>query len=304
MPRARLPARRILSGAAAALALGACSKIDYLPDDPLQGWSPPVVLMHRGGGNDCGPSSTVPCWPNTLPAVQHGFDTLDGAEVDIQISTDGTLWLGHDNEVLDCAGNQIGCFQDLRDEEIDAIAYCDGAAPCQPGSSPTCVQHFVRAEEVFAAISGVQPEKKLALDIKGQYCRELGIEDAQHMADEVDRLVRTHGMGGRVLTETSQLAFLDGLTTQGTPADTFIVSLGDVDGPLGAAARQGVTGISFKWAPTSEPMDASVVAGIHAQGFRIILWTINTPEDIAAAWAAAPDVIETDEPAFFDFVPR
>ena len=103
MPRSRLSPRRILSSAAAALALlalGGCSKIEYLPDKPLEAWSPPRVLMHRGGGNDCGPG--LPCWPNTLPAVLHGLDTLDGAEVDIQLTADGTLWLGHDNQVYDC----------------------------------------------------------------------------------------------------------------------------------------------------------------------------------------------------------
>jgi glycerophosphoryl diester phosphodiesterase len=305
MPGTRVPARRILSaaGGAAALALAACSRIDYLPDNQIAGWSPPVVLMHRGGGTDCGPTSTVPCWPNTLPAVLHGFETLDGAEVDIQISADGTLWLGHDNETVDCAGNQQGCFQDLHDAQVDAFAYCDGAAPCAPDStSPSCVQHYVRAEDVFRAIAGVQPEKMISLDIKGQYCRSLGVDDARRMADAVDGLVRTYDMGGRVLAETQQIEFLDPIVSKGTPIYTFVVSLGDVDSALTAASNRDATGISFKWAPTSEPIDADVVAGIHRKGFRIILWTIDAPADIRAAWASAPDVIETDEPGFFDIL--
>ncbi len=316
MPGTRVPARRplIAAAAVAAAALGACAKFDYLPDNPVQGWSPPVVLMHRGGGDDCAdlhnPTSTVtpPCWANTLPAVLHGFATLDGAEVDIQLTSDGTLWLGHDNEVYDCAGNPVGggaCFQDLHDSDVDAVAYCDGAASCTPDASnaATCIQHYVRAEQVFQAISGVQPEKMISLDIKGQYCRSLGVQDAERMADEVDRLVRAYGMGWRVLAETSQLAFIDPIVSKGTPVDTFVVSLGDVDGPLGAAATRHAAGISFKWAPSSEPMNASVVAGIHQKGYRIILWTIDAPADIAAAWASAPDVIETDAPDFFAHVP-
>ncbi len=305
MPRTRLPARPLILAAAAlaAAALSACSKIEYVPHVAIAGWSPTVVLMHRGGGTDCAdritPTSPVACWANTLPAIEHGFQTLDGAEVDIQLSADGTLWLGHDNEVYDCAGNGIGCSQDKRDADLDAVAYCDGTAPCTKGSTPTCLQHYVRLEEVFARLAGWLPEKKISLDIKGQYCGSFGIADAQKMGDEVDRLVRQYGMGGRVLAETEQLAFIDQVTGKGTPIDVFINALGDVDGPLTQAHRQGAAGISFKYAPDSEPMDAGVVAGIHGSGFRIILWTIDAPVDIAAACAAAPDVIETDEPAFF-----
>ncbi|MGC4000180.1 MAG: glycerophosphodiester phosphodiesterase family protein [Anaeromyxobacter sp.] len=299
MPGSRLPLRPLIA-LAAGLLLGGCSKFDYLPDAPVEGWSPTVVLMHRGGGHDCGPG--LSCMPNTLPAVLHGFETLDGAEVDIQITADKTLWLGHDNETLDCAGNQIGCFQDLSDAQIDAVAYCDGGQPCAAGSSETCIQHYVRVDEVFQAISGLQPEKLISLDIKGQYCRSIGVEEAKHMANEVDRLVRLHQLDGRVLAETSQLNFLDGVVDKRTPLYSFVVSLGDVDAPLGAAHERGATGISFKYAPGSERMDASVVAGIHGTGKRVILWTINEDQDLLDTWAAAPDVIETDRPDFFDVV--
>jgi glycerophosphoryl diester phosphodiesterase len=295
------------------VALGACSKIEYVPHDAIAGWSPTVVLMHRGGGNDCADinsaSSTVtpPCWANTLPAVRHGFETLDGAEVDIQITADGTLWLGHDNEVHDCANAGIGCAQDKHDSDLDAVAYCDWNTntPCTPdaNNAATCIQHYVRLADVFASISGWLPEKRISLDIKGQYCGSFGIQDAQEMGDKVDQLVRQYGMGGRVLAETEQLAFIEEVTAKGTPIDLFINALGDVDGPLTAAHRQGADGISFKYGPDSEPMNASVVAGIHGSGFRIILWTIDSAADIAAAWEAAPDAIETDEPFFFSCIP-
>ena len=302
-----LPVRRPLSGwhaaaLVAAVALAGCSKIDYLPANPVAGWYPPVVLMHRGGGYDCGPG--LSCMPNTLPAVLHGFDTLDGAEVDIQISADGTIWLGHDNATHDCAGNQIGCFQDLHDSAIDPVAYCDGASPCTPdpvSPSTTCIQHYVRLEEVFAAVSGVQPSKMISLDVKGQYCRSLGIQDAQRMGEEVARLVRAHAMDWRVLAETSQLNFLDQVGD--SPLYTFVVSLGDVDAPLSSAVDRGARGISFKFAPGSEPMNASVVEGIHRVGQRVILWTINaTDVDLCAARRAVPDVIETDMPDFVEYV--
>lgn len=293
MRRGELPARRVVTAAArtvaAALALCACAKVDYLPPAPVAPW-PTKVLMHRGGG------SAGPYRENTLPAVEWGARALDGVEIDIELSASGTLWLGHDNDVHGCDEGVVGCFQDLDDAAIDAVAHCPDPVTGAP------VQRYVRLDDVFAAISVEFPEDLFSLDIKGQYCRALGVEDARRMADAVDGLVRTYDMGGRVLAETQQIEFLDPIVSKGTPIYTFVVSLGDVDAALTAASNRDATGISFKWAPTSEPIDADVVAGIHRKGFRIILWTIDAPADIRAAWASAPDVIETDEPGFFDIL--
>jgi glycerophosphoryl diester phosphodiesterase len=285
--------------AAAALALSACEKFDYIPPNPVEGW-PTRVLMHRGGGDGS------PCPHNTLPSVRYGASVLDGAEVDVQISADGTLWLGHDNEVYGCDGAVLGCFQDLDDGAIDGVAYCD-----EPGSDPSCqdaahggrVQHYVRLDEVFAAFAVEIPDGLLALDVKGQYCRELGVDEATGMADEVDRLVGLHDLGGKVLVESSQRSFLERIVDRGTPVHSFVIALDDIDGPLSAAANLGATGISFKYDQTAEPLDAGVVAGIHGVGYRIVVWTINDPVDIPVVWSMAPDVIYTDNADFMSHVP-
>ncbi len=276
--------------AAAALALGACAKIDYLPPNPVQPW-PTKVLMHRGGG------SSGPYPGNTLPAVQWGAAILDGVEIDLQLSAEGTLWLGHDNDVLDCAGADIGCFQDLGDDRIAQVAYC----PDPGGGAP--VQHYVRLAEVFSTISLQYPGKLFSLDIKGQYCRSLGRNEARGMADQVDLLVRSFGMDWKVAVESEQPAFLERIEENATPVWGFVVSLGDVDKPLSQSASLGSDGISFKFADTSEPLTASLVAGIHRVGQRIIVWTVNDPADIAAVWPMQADVIETDNPDFMTYVP-
>jgi glycerophosphoryl diester phosphodiesterase len=306
MPRDQLPVRRPLSVAvcAAALALSACEKIDYIPPNPVAGW-PTKVLMHRGGGS-CGSPYGSPCPDNTLPAILHGLSTLDGAEMDIQLSKDRTLWLGHDNEVLKCDRSPLGaCFQDLADPDIDAVAYCNTTTgtPCTPGSA-SCAQHYVRLDEVFAAVAvPAYADKLFSLDVKGQYCGT-GIADAATvMADEVNRLVRAHGMDGKVLVESDQRTFVERVVANATPVYSFVVALDDVDGPLSAAARLGATGISFKYAPTNEPLTAAVVDGIHGVGHRIIVWVVNDPADIAAVWATRPDVVETDNPDFRSLVP-
>lgn len=103
------------------LLLGSCERIDYIPDNPICG-KPTRVLMHKGCGSN--PNFTE----NTYEAAAYGLSLLDGIELDIQISKDGTLWLDHNNQVLDCNENVIGCFQEMTDYEIIAAAECDGVS--------------------------------------------------------------------------------------------------------------------------------------------------------------------------------
>jgi len=147
------------------------------------------------------------------------------------------------------------------------------------------------------------PDKLYALDIKGQYCREVGVDEANAMGDEVNRLVRLHGLDGKVAVESSQRTFLERIAANGAPVFSFVVALDDIDGPLSAAANLGATGISFKYENGVEPLDASAVAGIHGVGKRIIVWTVNDADDIAAVWPMLPDVVETDNADFMSFVP-
>jgi glycerophosphoryl diester phosphodiesterase len=278
-----------LAVALAALAVSACDKFEYLPNDPV----PPIptrVLLHRGSGNLTSPP------PNTLEAMLYGASHLDGAEMDLEISKDGTLWLGHDNEILECDGVTFGpCFQDLFDDQIEERADCgDG------------VRRYDRLDEVLLGLKADYPSKLYSFDIKGQYCASLDeagvVTLAQKMAEEVDRLVRANAFDWRVMAESQQPAFSERLKELSAPVHLFVVSLGDIDQPLTDAAALGATGISFKYAPTSEPLTASVVEGIHQAGQRIAVWTVNGATDANAVWATHPDVIQTDDADFYSYL--
>jgi glycerophosphoryl diester phosphodiesterase len=298
MRRTQVPLQELVRAGARLAGLGlllvaaGCAKFETLPPAPVA----PIktrVLMHRGAGND-------PAYhQNTLEAVRHGSTILDGAEFDLQLSADGTLWLGHDNEIKDCIGNVVAnsCFQDLTNAEIEAYAACpDG-------------RHYDTLETVLAAVSVEFPAKFYSFDVKGQYCALLGIPDLMaQMAGETDRLVRLYRMGGKVETETDTREYLAMIRDLGTPVASLVVSLGEIDGPLATAAEFGAAGISFKYDPNPVPpnelLTRAVVDGIHGVGYRIAVWTIDTPEDIAAVWATGPDVIQTDNPDFYGYVPK
>jgi len=297
--------RRALPAAlAAGLALGAlagCEKFEFLPDDPV----PPIqtrVLMHRGSGQLADPP------PNTLEAMLYGAALLDGVEMDLEITSDDVAWLGHDNDVHDCAGNVVGCFQELTDAQIEAVATCPGR-PDDPGA-PGTYRKYDRLDAVLAGVKAAYPTKVYSLDIKGQFCQVLGAEGIRQkgikLAEEVDRIVRATGLDGRVMTESSQDAFTERLIELSTPVYPLVVALDDVDGPLTHAADIGAAGISLKYDPADpavEPLTASLVEGIHRKGLRVVVWIVNGEADAQYVWSTAPDVIQTDDGGFYAYIP-
>lgn len=275
-----------LSGIALAFILlssGGCEKILYEPDNPFAGLET-MVLMHRGNGFN------TEFHENTLPAAEYGLSVLDGIELDIQMSKDGTLWLDHSNDVLDCNGNIIGCFQTMTDAEIFTAAEC----------ADTLRYHTL--ESVFELMVREYPGSYISLDIKGQYCELVNtVETMRMMAQSVLYLVDKYKMQGKVLVESNSIEFLTELDDQSFVGQC-VVSLGDVDEGIANAAVVKARGISLEYGV--EVVDEEVVYLIHRKGYGLILWVVNEPGDIRAAWDSKADFIETDNPQFKDYITR
>jgi glycerophosphoryl diester phosphodiesterase len=265
------------------LLVARCEKIDYVPDNPFSG-IPTKVLMHRG----CG--SNTDFVTNTLPAAMYGFSVLDGVELDIQISKDGTLWLDHDNEVKDCSDNIIGCFNTMTDAEISANSSCDN------------VIRYYTVESVFQEMAAQYPEKFISLDIKGQYCDlELTVEDMKRMADAVFALTEKYNLEGHVLAESDSPKFLEEISEDQAPVCQALITLEDLDQGLSDAYKIKARAISYKFA-AEEPLTEASVSLVHNKGFGMIVWVVNEPDDIASVWAMKPDFIETDNPDFKKYI--
>lgn len=266
------------------LANTACEKIIYDVDNPISG-IPTKILMHKGCGSD-----NQDILPNTLAAAEYGFSLFDGVELDIQYSYDGTLWLDHDNEVYDCDGNPVGCFQELSDDEIQAFAECDGTV------------RYNTLESVFQLMKSNYPESYISLDIKGQYCEILNTPDImRHMAESVIELVKKYQLDYHVLIESSSLAFLQTIENQNVIGQCVIDVSGDIDEAIANARYTNARGISLKYG--IETFNAEVADLIHKKGYGIMLWYINKPEDIQNAWTAQPDFVQTDNPDFKMYIP-
>jgi glycerophosphoryl diester phosphodiesterase len=305
---------RLLGAAAAALLLAGCDQFTKIQGAPVPPFEKPIVVMHRGAG-----ANNPDLRENTMPAIVFGAGLYDGAEMDLQLSSDGTIWLGHDNKVHDCSvpaggsfvdptsGGSPGCFQELSDAEIDGVAYCDTAtaAPCAAGSTPTCLQRYVRLEEVFQRFS-TDPallEKVLALDVKDQLCSSSGFSEARTMANALHGLVLRYQMDFRLIVESDQKSFMRRFHDNRTPTFLYVEGYGQTDPIIEDAARERATGISYRY--YNEAFDPSFPAGLRNVGLRTMVFAVPDPvgkvEDIAPVWAMKPDVIATDRPDFMSY---
>jgi glycerophosphoryl diester phosphodiesterase len=263
---------------------GGCEKISYSVDNPFAGF-PTRVLMHKGSGDN--PDFKG----NTLAAAEYGLCLFDGIELDIQISKDGTLWLDHDNEVHDCEGNVIGCFQTMTDSEILAAAECNDTI------------RYETLEAVFEMMSVKYPNSIISLDIKGQYCEVTNTpETMEKMALSVIDLVTKYKMEHKVIVESSSIEFLEELDNQAIIGNFIITVSGDVDEAIANAGITKARGISLKYGV--EEYNSEVVSLIHKKGYAIMIWYINTPEDINAVWNTGTDFIQTDNPDFKKYIPE
>lgn len=300
---------------APAAVLAGCPKFTQVEGTPLPRLSRPIVLMHRGGG-----AGNPVHRENTMPAILFGAGLYDGAEVDLQLSTDGTLWLGHDNQVHDCqapsgasptSGAVVGCFQDLSDGAIDAVAYCNTttALPCTSPTEPSCRQNYVRLEEVVARFSSDPAllPKFIALDVKDQLCHLLsvGIPESRRMADQVHALTVAYGMAWRLFVESDQASFIDRFHEKGTPTYVFVEGYGAVNPIIAEADRLGATGISYRYT-AEQPYVASFTDGLRNVGLRTLVWPVPSPpwavSDVAPVYGMFPDIIKTDLPNFYEYV--
>ncbi|MCU0362592.1 MAG: glycerophosphodiester phosphodiesterase [Bacteroidales bacterium] len=265
------------------ISTGGCEKISYLPDNPIAG-IPTKILMHRG----CGFNEDF--IPNTLLAAEYGLSVLDGVELDIQISKDGTLWLDHDNEVHDCDGNVVGCFQTLTDAQIESYSVCDG------------VERYNTVESVFQLMAAEYPASYISLDVKGQYCEIANTREMMNlMADAVLSLVEEYNLEKRVLVESSSPEFLEVMSDQSIVGQCFI-TFGDLDKGLDNAAATKCRGVSLEYG--IEELNADVVDLVHQKGYGLVVWIVNEPEDIKKVWDSGPDFIETDVADFKDYISK
>ena len=111
-----------------------------------------IILGHKGSGTFSEYGNTFS--DNSVAGILNAIEQLDGAEVDLQMSADSTLWLFHDHTILNCNGEveNIALLTDSMVEEYSKCSY---------GAEVACLEDLI-----IALIEKNTSSKTLSLDLK------------------------------------------------------------------------------------------------------------------------------------------
>lgn len=253
----RLTRRRTLGGVASFLAVASAGGL--MVDQARAGHTDgrPAIVGHRGA------AGLAP--PNTMASIRRALEyDIDGIELDVRRSKDGTLLLFHD-PVLDWSTDGHGRVEDTRWATI---------ADARVGGEP-----IPTLSQALAALADA--DVTLYLEAK-----RVGYTDA------VLNVVEEYGVRDRLLLTSTKPEALAPARAAGVT--TGLIGIAPTPELLETAATVDATAVSFHYVPSAYSW---FVEAAHEEGLQVGIWhLVETKSSLAAASNTAPDFITTNRP--------
>ena len=247
------------------------------------------ILGHKGGGT----SSFNPLHiENTVPSVEDGLKKMDGIELDVQMSLDGTLWLFHDLDLsyTSCGSAWSGTIPLLTDSEIQNILVCDGSKQSR----------IYKLEEIVnywnADVLGFYMSLHIKLDFSSEILDDSRIGgEAKYlakMADSLAKVLTTYKHQNQVFLEVYDATFCTKMHSLIPNIKVCLLKEVTFQQQIRDAVNLGYDGISCIF--TEPTITAAEVKRAQDSGLIVQLWTPDTEAELTAAYALKPDFIQTN----------
>ncbi len=238
------------------------------------------VLGHRGSGK----TAVSGLQENTYTSVKQAFKHLDGVEIDIQCSRDGTLWLYHDAG-LPHNPEELLCIPASTDAQLKALGHKDSAFT------------LTTLEEVFILMTLSQFRPVVSLDIKGYFPNGcFSQNNAPHeyfdrLLTSLEALLNKYGLHNRVMVETDYQYFLDQAKGRLEGVECYLLGYEDLNELSKKALKKSYHGISYNYA--NPELDSAAIAAVRAKGLKVQLWSLYDEEAMEKALSLGADYIQT-----------
>lgn len=260
--------------------LSACKK----PDIILQEQKQIYVIGH--GGTGFSDLSQYP--PNSWTSVTEAIDRYgaDGVEIDIQMSSDGVLFMYHDQH-LDAASFCTGCVNDWPAQALEDCIF-------KPRSGKRAEENITPVERLLARYAAADRRSLIFLDLKNPLAC-LSVGSAAHdwyyrtALHEVSRLIEKYKAADWVLLQSDSRAWLT-YTRHRYPEIRVLLDYIKDTSDILYAARAGFYGVA---APGSDLSTAAVNLA-RKEGLKIQLYGARLQEDMIREMGKLPDYFLSD----------
>ncbi len=248
--------------------------------DISQRWPYPRWIGHRGAGK-LAPENTLAAFRS---GHAHGFRMF---ECDVKLSADGQLFLLHDDD-LDRTTNGMGPAKFMNWADLSRLDAGAWHSPFYTGEPLLSLNTLARWLQANGAL--------VNLEIKPCPGRET--ETGQAVAEAVARLWPAAAVPP--LLSSFDVEALK--AAQNAQADLPRALLLDV--PRASWLVEAADLACVAVVPHQAMLDAGVIAQAHAQGLKVLTYTVNDAERADALWAAGLDGLITDRVDLFELQAR
>jgi len=247
-------------------------------------------LGHKGGGNNAYNPYHI---ENSLPAVQDGLKTMNGVEVDIQMSLDGTIWIYHNADLGEtcCDTSYHRSLPLLKDSEIEKVLICSGTKQSRIYKLQELIDFWNNYPNGFVISMHVKTDQGSSVfnnPIIGGQAAYLS-----KMADNLLKVFTAVNYDNQLHFEVFSGAFLNKIHTNIPKAKVILLKEVDFPSQIDAALSGGYDGVSCHF---SDPtVTAAEVKRARDKGLIVHTWTPDTVDELKKALALHPNFIQTDD---------
>lgn len=284
------------------LLCNSCSKINSVDENfvksqkPSKGTTSKVqvkFLGHRGAGSNNYNDVNM---ENTIPSVVEALKVLEGVEVDMQMSLDGTIWLFHDADINRslCNPGAARSIPTMRDSEISQLKLCSRTKKGRVykfselitlwNSYPKgfYIAMHIREDFPAATYNAVNGRPAYLKRLADMLAKEIELSTLKHSADQF-------------LIEEEDLVLPNQLRKYpvGKKVKYFLFEYKTFDRLVADAIVMGFDGVSVNF--TSSGLSAKKIQAAQARNIAVQVWTPYYDKDVQKVYNMRPDFIQTDQ---------
>ncbi len=250
--------------------LVACKKEDVAIDN-LSGND--IKIIGHGG---MGVEYSAPL--NSLKSIQESAELgIDGVEVDVQLTKDGTLVLFHDKELSEKT-NRNGMLYEKNWSAIDGVAYSTIGPSTHKVISLKELLSCVRFSKNFT----------LTIDVK-TYNQNADSLDIVQYIDALESIINEYDLHENILVEFNEIQHAQAFSQRLPFVKLFVYN------EFSYALEQAIRLAAFGITVSVEDLNASLVDLAHQNNIRVATFGTDSKRLNMSAIEMSPDYIQSDE---------